>query len=110
VGLFFHDAPDLYEKARLSAFGTHAHPIGVDGAAVLAWAIAQAVKLDPREPFPFDDFAQGLADFGRTPEMQTKIALVRALIAEDVLPHDAARRLGRTLAMHESLPFGIVQK
>jgi poly(ADP-ribose) glycohydrolase ARH3 len=107
VGLFFYDAPDLYEKARLSASVTHAHPIGVDGAAVLAWAVAQAVKLDPREPFPFEDFAQGLADFARTREMQDKIALLRTLIAEDVLPQDAASRLGRTLAMHESLPFAL---
>jgi poly(ADP-ribose) glycohydrolase ARH3 len=107
VGLFFHDAPDLYDKARLSASVTHAHPIGVDGAAVLAWAIAQAVKLDPREPFPFEDFVQGLADFARTPEMQGKIALIRMLIAEGVSPLDAARRLGRTVAVHESLPFAL---
>jgi poly(ADP-ribose) glycohydrolase ARH3 len=107
VGLFFHDAPDLYDKARLSASVTHAHPIGIDGAAVLAWAIARAVKLDPRDPFPFEGFVQGLADFARTPEMQDKIALVRALITEHVSPLDAARRLGRTVAMHESLPFAL---
>jgi poly(ADP-ribose) glycohydrolase ARH3 len=79
----------------------------VDGAAVLAWAIAQAVQLDAREPFPFEDFVQGLADFARTPEIQNKIALIRTLIAEDVPPLDAARYLGRTVAMHESLPFAL---
>jgi poly(ADP-ribose) glycohydrolase ARH3 len=107
VGLFFHDAPDLYDKARLSASVTHTHPVGVDGAAVLAWAVAQVVKLDPREPFPFEDFCQGLAGFARTPEMRNKIALARALIAEAVPPRDAAGRLGRTVAMHESLPFAL---
>ncbi len=107
VGLFFHDSPDLYEQARLSASVTHAHPIGVDGAAVLAWAVAQAVKLDPREPFPLESFAQGLVDFARTPEMRNKMALVKTLIAEDVPPYDAARRLGRSVAVHESLPFAL---
>lgn len=107
VGLFFHGSPDLYDEARLSASVTHAHPIGMDGAAVLAWAVAQAVKLDPGEPFPFEDFSRGLVDFARTPERQDKIALVRALIAEDVPPRNAARRLGRTVAMHESLPFAL---
>ena len=107
VGLFFRDAPDLYKKARLSASVTHAHPIGVDGAAVLARAVAQAAKLDPREPFPFEDFYQDLAGFARTPEIRNKIALVRALIAEATSPLDAARRLGRTVTMHESLPFAL---
>ena len=107
VGLFFHDSPDLYEQARLSASVTHAHPIGVDGAAVLAWAVAQAVKLDPRKSFPLESFAQGLVDFARTPEMRNKMMLIKALIGEDVSPSDAARRLGRSVAVHESLPFAM---
>jgi poly(ADP-ribose) glycohydrolase ARH3 len=107
VGLFFHDAPDLYEKARQSASVTHTHPIGVDGAAVLARAVAQAVKLGPREPFPLDEFSRGLVDFARTPEVRDKMALVRTLIAEDVAPPDAANRLGRSVAVHESMPFAV---
>jgi poly(ADP-ribose) glycohydrolase ARH3 len=107
VGLFFQNAPDLYEKARASASVTHAHPIGVDGAAVLAWAVAQAVKLDPQEPFPFEPFSQGLVDFAQTPEIRDKMVLVRSLIAEETLPPEAARRLGRSVAVHQSMPFAI---
>ncbi len=107
VGLFYHDAPDLYEQVRASASVTHAHPIGVDGAAVLACAVAQAVKVDPQEPFPFEPFSQGLTDFARTPEIRDKMMLVRTLVAEDAPPPDAARRLGRSVAVHESLPFAI---
>jgi poly(ADP-ribose) glycohydrolase ARH3 len=107
VGLFFHDSPDLYEQARASASVTHAHPIGVDGAAVLARAVAQAVKLNPQEPFPLERFSQGLIDFARTTEIRDKIALVGTLLAKDVPPPDAARRLGRSVAVHESLPFAI---
>lgn len=107
VGLFYHDAPDLYEKARASAAVTHAHPVGVDGAAVLAWAVAQAVRLDPREPFPFERFSQGLVDCARTPEIRDKMVRVRDLVAEEVPPPDAARRLGRSVAVHESMPFAV---
>ena len=107
VGLFYYDAPDLYEKARQSASVTHVHPTGVDGAAVLAWAVAQAVKLDPGETFPFGDLIQSLVDFARTPRMRDKMLLVRDLIAEDVPSLDAAKRLGRSVAVHESLPFAI---
>ncbi len=107
VGLFFHDAPDLYDQARRSAHVTHAHPIGVDGAAILAWAVGQAVRLDPGEPFALEAFCQGLAEFARTPEMQGKMELLRALLAEDAQPQIAADRLGRTVAVHESLPFAL---
>ena len=107
VGLFYHDAPDLYERARQSASVTHAHPIGVDGAAVLAWAIARAVELDPQAPFPFEHLSQGLVDFARTPEIRDKMALVRTLVVDGVPPPDAASRLGRSVAVHESMPFAV---
>jgi poly(ADP-ribose) glycohydrolase ARH3 len=107
LGLFFHDSPDLYKQAHVSASVTHAHPVGVDGAAVLAWAIAHAVKLDPQEPFPFEPFSQGLVDFSRTSEIRDKMVLVRTLLAEDVPPPDAARRLGRSVAVHQSMPFAV---
>ena len=107
VGLLFHDSPELYEKARRSASVTHTHPIGVDGAALLAWAIAQAVKLDPQEPLPFDGFSQSLVDFARTPEVRDKMMLARMLIVEGARPPAAARRLGRSVAVHESMPFAV---
>jgi poly(ADP-ribose) glycohydrolase ARH3 len=107
VGLFFQAAPDLYEQARLSAEVTHAHPIGVDGAAVLAWAVAEAVKLDPREPFPLKSFAQGLVDVARTPELREKVALAGNFVTESVPSADVAWLLGQSVAMHESLPFAL---
>jgi len=107
VGLFFHDAPDLYEQARASATVTHAHPIGVDGAAVLAMAIAQAVTLDPRQPFPLESFSQSLVDCARTPEIRDKMILVRTLMADGVPPAEAARQLGQSVAVHESMPFAV---
>ena len=73
VGLFFHNSSDLYQIAHMSAAVTHAHPVGKDGAAVQAKAIALAVKLDPREAFPQEVFIASLFDFARTPEMKGKI-------------------------------------
>jgi poly(ADP-ribose) glycohydrolase ARH3 len=107
VGLFFHDSPDLYEMARLSAVVTHAHPLGVDGAAVQAKAVALAVNLDPADPFPRDAFVETLLGFATTSEMRDKIRDVGDLISSRVHPSAAARRLGRTVAVHESLPFAL---
>ena len=107
VGLFFHLAEGLYELASASAEVTHAHPVGMDGAAVQAWAVAGAVKLDPQGSFPLGTFMQGLIDFARTPEIGAKMRLVQGLITEDVSPSVAADRLGRTVAVHESMPFAV---
>jgi poly(ADP-ribose) glycohydrolase ARH3 len=107
LGLFFHQAEDLYEVAALSAQVTHAHPVGVDGAAAQAWAVASAVKLDPQRTFPFEGFVQGLIDFARTSEIQTKMTLIQKLITEDVPPNAAADELGRSVAVHESMPFAV---
>jgi len=107
VGLSFHDAPNIYEQARVSAIVTHAHPIGVDGAAVLALAVAQAARIDPNEPFPFEEFSQELIDFARTPEIREKMVLAREMILDDVSPRESASRLGPSVAMHESMPFAV---
>lgn len=107
VGLFFHDASDLYEQVRTSATVTHAHPIGIDGAAVLARAIAEAVKLDPQAPFPLEQFWQALSDFARTPEIQDKLKLARELLAQDVPAYEANEQLGPSVAAHESVPYAI---
>jgi poly(ADP-ribose) glycohydrolase ARH3 len=107
VGVLYHKAPDLYAKAALSAEVTHAHPVGVDGAAVQARAVALSIKLDPREAFPTAAFIQDLAYFSRTQEIKTKMRLVKDLISNNTLPGMAVEKIGRSVAVHESMPFAI---
>ncbi len=107
VGLFFHNAENIYGTASASAEVTHAHPIGMDGAAVQALAIAQAVKLMPGEEFPLDPFMRALIDFARTPEIRMKMGMVRDCITEGVSSQVVADRIGRSVAVHESMPFAI---
>jgi poly(ADP-ribose) glycohydrolase ARH3 len=107
LGLFFHDSPDLYEHAAASAAVTHAHPLGRDGAAVQAMAVAQALTLSPQDPFPRDAFVNGLLAGARTPEMLEKLRLVEDLLSRTASAADAARALGRSVAVDESLPFAL---
>jgi len=107
AGLFFHNASDLYEKAWASAEVTHAHPVGMDGAAVQALAVAEAVKLDNQKEFPSDQFIERLKHGARTSEIHSKMELVQKLITEDRTPDVAAERIGRTVAIHESMPFAL---
>lgn len=54
VGLFFHGDEDrLWEEARRSALPTHVHPLAVEGAQLLARAVALAVSTEKfnRETF-----------------------------------------------------------
>lgn len=107
AGLFFHNSANLYEKASLSASVTHAHPLGIDGAAVQAKAVSLAVMLDPEQEFSSEEFIKKLAAFSRTQEMKEKLLMVRQLINADVTPFYASERLGLSVEVHESLPFAI---
>lgn len=107
VGLFFHKSKELYEKACASAMVTHAHPVGIDGAAVQAFAVAQATKLDHGKEFPYKEFIQALINFSRTQRIKEKMILVQTLLCEGASHDIAARRLGSTVAVDESMPFAI---
>jgi poly(ADP-ribose) glycohydrolase ARH3 len=107
VGLFFHSSADLYKHACDSAQVTHAHPVGMDGAAVLAFAIAGALKLNPQDEFPLEPFIQSLIDFARTPEIRQKMTLVNQYITQDIPADEAAEQLGKTVVVHESMPFAV---
>jgi len=107
VGLFYHDESALYEKACASAVLTHAHPVGQDGAAVQAKAVALSVPLNPEEPFPKEIFLAKLTEFAKTPEMRDKLQEVQRLLTRKVSPPKAAAVLGRSVVVQESLPFAL---
>lgn len=107
LGLFFHNSGNLYQMASLSASVTHAHPLGKDGAAVQAKAIALAVNLSPEESFPCSSFLKNLINFAQTKELKEKLKMIEKLIEANLLPPKVAQQLGRSVAVHESLPFAI---
>jgi poly(ADP-ribose) glycohydrolase ARH3 len=50
IGLLFRDFPDrLREQARLSAMPTHRHPLGIEGAQLLAVAVAHCSRTEKFE-------------------------------------------------------------
>ena len=107
IGLVCHGSLDLYEKVRLSSSVTHAHPLGIDGAAVQAKAVSMALLIDPAETFSSNEFLNSLINFARTREMRNKLLLVQRMIAEKSSPVRAAQQIGRSVAAHESIPFAI---
>jgi poly(ADP-ribose) glycohydrolase ARH3 len=80
VGLVFRHCPDqLWEQARLSALPTHVHPLGIEGAQVIALAVGLASGA---EKLSREDFFGQLA--ARCESWEFRGPLARAGVFEDV--------------------------
>jgi poly(ADP-ribose) glycohydrolase ARH3 len=100
VGLFFHDDPDrVWEQARLSALPTHVHPLGIEGAQLLALAIALVMQT------PDIDRVTLLTELrrrSRTSEFQARLDAAATIESA----HDLIQ-LGNGIAAHESVVTAI---
>ncbi len=106
LGLCLHHVRDLYEHARRSALVTHAHPVGIDGAAVLAKAIGRLTAIAPGRLDAAELIAE-LIIYARTAPMAEALREVERCLRERTPPPEACARLGRGIAVHESLPFAL---
>lgn len=76
VGLVFHGDPRaLVEQARESALPTHSHPLGVEGAVLLARAVGLLVKAGR---FERGAFFEELLQVAATPELRARLDLARS--------------------------------
>ena len=107
LGLFYYQSDEIYAQAQASAEVTHTHPVGIDGAAVFARALARTVTLNPLRPFSPQAFIDMLMAFARTDEIRNKLALIPDLLDEQVAPELAVEKLGNGVAAHESVPMAL---
>lgn len=100
IGLYCaNDTDVLIEMADASARITHAHPLGVEGAVLIAAAVGRSLTTtDPREIMRH---AGGCCS---QPEFEERIAIARQWLEEGSPPPAAevAKRLGRGVAAVES--------
>lgn len=100
VGLLFADSPDeLWEQARLSALPTHTHPLGIEGAQLLAHATAWALRTTT---FERKQLYRELRERATTEEFRWHIS-----IAAKLKPGDSLSGLGSTLHAHRSVVTAI---
>lgn len=107
LGLFYYRSDDIYAKARCSAEVTHTHPVGIDGAAVFAKALARTVTLRPQRPFSPQTFIDMLIEFSRTDEIKNKLQQIPALLDRQVDPQQAVEQLGNSVVASESVPMAL---
>ena len=100
VGLFFRDDESrLWDQARLSALPTHLHPLGIEGAQLIARAVGWASRA---QRFDRIEFFQHLQSACTTTEFRAKLALAATVET----PSDLAQ-LGNGIEALESAPTAI---
>jgi poly(ADP-ribose) glycohydrolase ARH3 len=103
VGLMFHhDIDRLLDEAALSALPTHTHPIGMDGARMMALAVACVLREPAGTPFDHDAFYALLLDHVATEEFAHALDKASKMSADDVVGV-----LGHSLEAHRSVPTAI---
>jgi poly(ADP-ribose) glycohydrolase ARH3 len=100
VALRFHaDPPRLHEQARLASLPTHTHPVGIEGAQLLAAAIAHVVT---RPKFDHREFYAELRGLATTDDFNYALKIAEQLTVDDTLG-----TLGHSLEAHRSVPTAI---
>ncbi|HET6883595.1 MAG TPA: ADP-ribosylglycohydrolase family protein, partial [Pirellulales bacterium] len=100
VGLVFrNDHQQLWEQARLSALPTHLHPLGIEGAQLLALAVALCTSMDR---FDRGDFFAALLRACTLREYRAQIEAAAAVRA----PQELVALGNRIEALH-SVPTAI---
>lgn len=100
VGLLFGDDLDRVAKqAGLSALPTHVHPLGIEGARLIALAVAILSRTDR---FDRQSLLDRLIERGETPEFRDKLARIRTISSATDLAE-----LGNGIEAIQSVPTAI---
>ncbi len=95
VGLLFHrDTDHLWDQARLSSLPTHVHPLGIEGAQLIALAVSICLR---DQPFDRDGLLTELESRAVTSEFQERLHLAQRIQSRDELP-----KLGNGIAAQDS--------
>ena len=100
VGLLFTKDPDeVWRQAAASALPTHTHPVGIEGAQVLALAVSLVLRC---ETFDRKAFYRELLSWAETEEFRWHLRM-----ASKLKPGDPVSGLGSTLHAHRSVVTAI---
>lgn len=103
VGLAFYRDEELLEHAiRESALATHVHPVGVDGARMMALSVAFVLRGRPVE-----ELTEYLSKKAQTPEFKKALDRLKITISGNPSPKELIEILGNSVASDRSVPTAI---
>ena len=89
----------IRSQARLSAWPTHRHPVGIEGAQLIAAAASIATEERPLDPSSLSGQLQPLCE--------TEVFRKRIALLGDVLRSEDVEALGNGIEAHESVPTAL---
>lgn len=110
LGMFFYNREDLYSIAKKSAIVTHSHPLGIDGAAILAKLISLIISKDPDEYKIKDERNQILdilIEFSKTETYSKKLERIRKFILNKTSRKEVENEIGSGVLAQNSVPYVI---
>jgi poly(ADP-ribose) glycohydrolase ARH3 len=110
IGVLYHDnLTELRRVAEFSASITHTHPLGKEGAALQACAVACAVRRESNDPFSSTEFVAELCTFTRTEPgtFLQRLSTVTELLARQSTVLEAADALGNDITAQGSVATAI---
>ena len=107
LGILYNSSPQLLKFAELSARVTHSHPIAIDGALSMSYAISVLSSLNNVDSFPLDKFCTGIIKVCKTKEMKNNYLIVFEALASKAKPNDVAKIINLSQKAHESVPFAV---
>lgn len=103
IGLRYHsDMSALAEACRATSCITHAHPIAIEGALLIAAATAMSLEGCSR-----NEIMDELTGLARQEKFLGKLALVRTMLGLDVAPVEIADALGNGVHADRSVPAAL---
>lgn len=105
IGLLYCDNPcNLRKIAFQSSRITHTHPLGTEGAALQAYAVALAVRTEP-EKLDRNEFLKELHDFVGVELYREKLRRMETLLNKTADRSEAIWELGNTVEAFNSVPI-----
>lgn len=107
IGLFYYDDPGkLREIAYESSRITHTHVLGMEGAALQAYAVALAVEKESGQ-LGVEDFLKRLGDFVEAGLYRDKVKKMKMLLGRKAGRTEVIQELGNTVEAFNSVPISI---
>lgn len=103
IGLLYEK--NIYRYAKMSSIATHIHPIGIDGAAILAKAISELFYV--YNDLNYIRFCSLLEKFSKTKEMRKQINYLYEYLVSNAEPENVVTRLGNGIGAHQSVPYSL---